>query len=757
MDYQTKKQNSSMVRILLVNLIGVLTISLFFFLVMSNSSKNALTDAEDIARTQALNTARQIGDVYSGYRKMCDILASSQELADYTLLPSGSSDDVITQYGAALRKEMNSLESIYGRSINTVAAYFPDSHTMVTSARWVNTEQLNTFFDAYTLLSPDMFSTQPDGNTWLLGFDGLENGRSWIVRSVRLYRSAVYIIIDYDLRELISSYTAQDIAVMLGDGERCGYSSGEILDQPAFEEVLTDVETKDRFSLGGQSYAAARCEVWQMNINVLAGVSIERISRTSVALQIVMVLTIVFFAMNLFMLTLYLNKKVFRPLEYLRTKVDGTEDPQNMLYSVAENMTSLKADNEQMLREIEDILPLAMGRLLNRLYEERDTEHAVMLARSCLLMARVQQNHDFVLFAVSCVMDGSGFLQKGDSNQSPYRYQGMFYFVLENVLKDLLFEQYPGIAVPVNQNLYLVTVSCEQSTDMQAIDSILTQLIGFFDEAFDTVIVCTTPLRGRSDGDYAASVNATLSEASYMEFWQRRRRSDEKRMGEASFTYYCRQVKKLINRLNVLDYEGSDEILDYILENAIPDDLGSLNRAKGRVYAITTIMFTILDEQLGKDGEYTEPLTDIEERLGEVHTISAIKDELSRVLRECLNRSPAGGDTSSMENLVRVREFVEKNYTESSLNVNYLASHFGISSSYLSHSFKQAYGVNVSEYIQRLRVDAAKKLLPTNTVKAVAQQVGFWDTQGLVRAFKKYEGVNPSEYKKLMEEGNSLN
>ena len=34
-------------------------------------------------------------------------------------------------------------------------------------------------------------------------------------------------------------------------------------------------------------------------------------------------------------------------------------------------------------------------------------------------------------------------------------------------------------------------------------------------------------------------------------------------------------------------------------------------------------------------------------------------------------------------------------------------------------------------------------------VKRRVQPVGFWDTQGLVRAFKKHEGVTPSEYKHI--------
>ena len=89
-------------------------------------------------------------------------------------------------------------------------------------------------------------------------------------------------------------------------------------------------------------------------------------------------------------------------------------------------------------------------------------------------------------------------------------------------------------------------------------------------------------------------------------------------------------------------------------------------------------------------------------------------------------------------------------YTETVLNVSIVAEQFGISVSYLSRSFKEVHGVNLLEYIQRLRVDAAKKLLRDHSIKDVAQMVGFWDSQALVRTFKKYEGIGPGEYKKAL-------
>ena len=65
--------------------------------------------------------------------------------------------------------------------------------------------------------------------------------------------------------------------------------------------------------------------------------------------------------------------------------------------------------------------------------------------------------------------------------------------------------------------------------------------------------------------------------------------------------------------------------------------------------------------------------------------------------------------------------------------------------------------MNLLEYIQRLRVKASKPLLARDTVLNVAQAVGFWDSQGLIRAFKKYEGMSPGDYKRLLEKNSQSN
>ena len=58
-------------------------------------------------------------------------------------------------------------------------------------------------------------------------------------------------------------------------------------------------------------------------------------------------------------------------------------------------------------------------------------------------------------------------------------------------------------------------------------------------------------------------------------------------------------------------------------------------------------------------------------------------------------------------------------------------------------------GIGVVDYIHRVRIDAAKKLLrsATSNLDEIAIQVGFSNRWVLIRTFKQLEGITPGIYR----------
>jgi AraC-like DNA-binding protein len=96
-------------------------------------------------------------------------------------------------------------------------------------------------------------------------------------------------------------------------------------------------------------------------------------------------------------------------------------------------------------------------------------------------------------------------------------------------------------------------------------------------------------------------------------------------------------------------------------------------------------------------------------------------------------------------------QYVKTNFCDPNLNVFQIAEHFNISSSYASYVFKKYTGENLSDFIERLRVEKAYELLKNDkgiSIEEVARKCGYISTNTFRRAFKKIMGTTPSQINK---------
>lgn len=96
----------------------------------------------------------------------------------------------------------------------------------------------------------------------------------------------------------------------------------------------------------------------------------------------------------------------------------------------------------------------------------------------------------------------------------------------------------------------------------------------------------------------------------------------------------------------------------------------------------------------------------------------------------------------------RAQEFIENNF-RSRITVDQLASVLCIGRRNLERRFKKATANTVLEYIQRVKIEAAKiSLESTNeNVNEVMYNVGYSDTKSFRTTFKRITGLSPVQYK----------
>lgn len=95
---------------------------------------------------------------------------------------------------------------------------------------------------------------------------------------------------------------------------------------------------------------------------------------------------------------------------------------------------------------------------------------------------------------------------------------------------------------------------------------------------------------------------------------------------------------------------------------------------------------------------------------------------------------------------VLAEEYILQNISNKELTVEGVAGHLYINSSYLRMLFKQEYGIAVSQFIIKLRMEKARDLIMRGDIKltAIADMVGISDPAYFSKCFKKYYGIAPS-------------
>lgn len=122
---------------------------------------------------------------------------------------------------------------------------------------------------------------------------------------------------------------------------------------------------------------------------------------------------------------------------------------------------------------------------------------------------------------------------------------------------------------------------------------------------------------------------------------------------------------------------------------------------------------------------------------------------LAQIHRAAADRSVGELRAETPELLDEITAFVEENYHRH-FTIDDLARHLYISSSTVSHFFKQKVGVSLYRYVTQRRLIAAKALIEKGIpLEDVCSQVGFADYSGFYRAFKQEYGIPPRQYRNL--------
>lgn len=169
----------------------------------------------------------------------------------------------------------------------------------------------------------------------------------------------------------------------------------------------------------------------------------------------------------------------------------------------------------------------------------------------------------------------------------------------------------------------------------------------------------------------------------------------------------------------------------------------------------------LIDDQccpVQKTGQYKEQFeTFFEELIKETvyrkihyqHISEAICSCILALVIRIMDREEPAQATALSPHSIRIKEYIDNNFTSSSLNLSQLSSAVYISQTYVSHIFKAELGVSPIQYLINKRIAFAKQLLTTGQmpVAQIAMECGYDDPVYFTQVFKRITGYSPKSYR----------
>lgn len=159
--------------------------------------------------------------------------------------------------------------------------------------------------------------------------------------------------------------------------------------------------------------------------------------------------------------------------------------------------------------------------------------------------------------------------------------------------------------------------------------------------------------------------------------------------------------------------------------------------SKQKVFDSTPISFSLInqliDEVKKNDSDYdiSSTLYSLICELGKSYSIAQSDNNYSTLAAEAV-------------------EYLTTNY-KNNIKIKNIAIALNISSSLLFKIFKKTYLMSPYDYLLKIRLDNAKKLLRIKdmSISEVAENVGFNSEENFIYFFKKHEGISPLKFRKI--------
>lgn len=655
--------------------------------------------------------------------------------------------------------------------LDNIYVYFNRSDTLFTSTfKYGDISKTNTI---YEILGMEYYDFQNTATSRLFRDVRIHNGSLIYIQSLYLHdlRSPEGLFIAVFDRRWVDGFLNNmqwipQARTMLLDGRGSYIGLREVSELPQISgsELLNDASNTFYTSLNGITLAVSNILSDFTKVRYVSAIPIDLYHKSAREIRNIIIIYVAAYLFIGGILSLLFARRNYDPIKKLAGKI-----------AEKFGQSSYKEENEYRLFEN------SLERLLNRnttlvenLSKINETVRNEFLQK--VLKGKIKTNEKFLelaeMYNFEFISDKNAVVAftinaLGDSTLEKNivvdeQAMNLVNFTIKNISEEIFLDLgYRCFTTTVDGLTYCIINlgNLTSTTDEKLLDDIsdvLQKILVFLDEQFE--LKANVTLSGVNIGLHGIEssyreVEEMLEYRTFFDISEKIVTVDSIHLTSKSNMEYNSTLDKerqFLNCINVKDFLAAKEIMNEIIAGELENPNLPIQHVKCKMFGLLNLMLNVLGEVKTKsDLEFfvgSDPLRILQS----TNSVKKLKLHINTFFDSFIEYIEKKDQSLRPEWLDKVEDYVDKNFTEKDFSIGSLSDSLELNFSYLSRAFKKHKGVGLLDYLHNLRISMAKNLLAQDfSIKEVAERVGYLDSKGLIRAFRRYEGITPGKYKEI--------
>ncbi|MDF2926389.1 MAG: AraC family transcriptional regulator [Paenibacillaceae bacterium] len=333
------------------------------------------------------------------------------------------------------------------------------------------------------------------------------------------------------------------------------------------------------------------------------------------------------------------------------------------------------------------------------------------------------------------------------------KYRNLLGFSVRNIMDDILSKVKTAVAVSLKEDEYAVLFPCSRLEE-ESIMELCQEIVHAINTYLKISISVGIGNRVGSLTDVHISCQEARSAVEYKFFTGKNSIVDIRDIGEARMELDLNAVYDGQMKVIQLMKLGDAGTVRLKVAEILQDLSSNRSIPAGYVQSICVEMVTLASKaylELGEQLESAElSLPDMINGIYRQDHVHGLADMMQDFLERLTSHMAQRHSNKNAGTIRKIKDIITSRYMEN-LSVSLISEEIFLSPNYISLIFKKETGESITEFMTKVRIEAAKQLLQDRDLKVldISEMVGYENATYFSTVFKKYTGLHPQKYRSL--------